>query len=554
MKFAGILLCASLPVGMMLSGLDVKNFGAVGDGVTDDSAALRKAVERLKADGGGRLDFPTGVYRIGTRHGGLVFNGVSNLKISFAHDAMLLMDNLEANGNGGGHGMTFRAPAENIELLNVNIVWKNKPKRRSMGDGLRFEGFPENGRTLHNIRLENCRVEASAQTGAVLMGCSNVTVKNFTVKNSWADGLHFNACRNVTVDGVNGEMTGDDTLAFVTYYAPKFSGKTGTVFSLPGLGEWNNSDSSAINIHASGGRANGIRIAGAKNLKISNVEVKGKSSGTIVDAGTVGPRHKWQYLASRGIEIRNGKLQNCDTGLYIWQFNAGLDKDKFSAFDIMCEHFTISGCRNDSVHLSGASGIRLKDFRTDGCRWRFRTFRDCVVEQAAIAGAPFLLIGNDAPVKPEETVKLTTNCSRLNEIALSSGILEIQKCRGIDLQNVSISGTPAGAVFVRQTFDSIFRQFKLTGINRDNKSGAIAIRLLQSRKLNWDNVEISTKHPLAASFEIGGGNAQLRCGDISVKNLSSVPESIPAVRFQKGPSAPENCTISTLSGKQIKIK
>ncbi|PWM81885.1 MAG: hypothetical protein DBX90_06735, partial [Lentisphaerae bacterium] len=172
MKFACTLLCASLPAATLLAGLDVKTFGAAGDGVADDSAALRKAAERLKADGGGTLDFPAGTYRIGTRRGGPVFDGVSNVRINFAPGAVLLMDNLEADGNGGGHGLTFRAPAENIELYNVSIVWKNRPRRRSMGDGLRFEGFPQEGKTLRSIRLENCRVEASAQTGAVLMGCS----------------------------------------------------------------------------------------------------------------------------------------------------------------------------------------------------------------------------------------------------------------------------------------------------------------------------------------------------------------------------------------------
>ena len=351
----------------------------------------------------------------------------------------------------------------------------------------------------------------------------------------------------MTVDGVTGEETGDDTLAFVTYYAPEFTGKTGTVFSLPDLGEWNNSNSSAANIRSAGGRANGIRIAGAKDLKISNVEVEGKSSGIIVDAGAVGARHKWQYLAGRGIEIRDVKLRNCDTGFYVWQFNAGLDDPRFAGFDVKCENFAISGCRNDSVHLSGVSGVRLKNFRTDGCRWRFRTFRDCAVEQAAIAEAPFLLIGDDAPVKPEESARLAANRTRLDGVALTGGMLEIQKCRGLDLRKVDITGTPAGAVFVRQTFDSSFREFKLAGINRENKPGTFAIRLLQSRGLQWNQVEVTAAHPLAAVFEIGGGNAKLRSGDITVENLAAVPEPTPPVRFQGGPFAPENCTVSSPS-------
>lgn len=35
MKFACTLLCASLPAATLLAGLDVKTFGAAGDGVAD---------------------------------------------------------------------------------------------------------------------------------------------------------------------------------------------------------------------------------------------------------------------------------------------------------------------------------------------------------------------------------------------------------------------------------------------------------------------------------------------------------------------------------------
>lgn len=43
--------------------VSVKDFGAVGDGVTDDTAAIQKAIDELSADGGGYLLFPAGVYK-----------------------------------------------------------------------------------------------------------------------------------------------------------------------------------------------------------------------------------------------------------------------------------------------------------------------------------------------------------------------------------------------------------------------------------------------------------------------------------------------------------
>ena len=46
--------------------LDLKNFGAVGDGVTDDGPALQRALDALAAAGGGTLNVPAGRYAIVT--------------------------------------------------------------------------------------------------------------------------------------------------------------------------------------------------------------------------------------------------------------------------------------------------------------------------------------------------------------------------------------------------------------------------------------------------------------------------------------------------------
>ena len=46
--------------------VSVKDFGAKGDGVTDDSSAIQNAINDLSAVGGGTIYFPAGVYFVGT--------------------------------------------------------------------------------------------------------------------------------------------------------------------------------------------------------------------------------------------------------------------------------------------------------------------------------------------------------------------------------------------------------------------------------------------------------------------------------------------------------
>jgi hypothetical protein len=82
------------------------------------------------------------------------------------------------------------------------------------------------------------------------MGCSDIDVENFRVTGTWADGLHFNACRHIHVNGVTGIETGDDTLSFVTYQDDNaisaYSGAPGS-YARTDFEEWNSNGSTAIN-------------------------------------------------------------------------------------------------------------------------------------------------------------------------------------------------------------------------------------------------------------------------------------------------------------------
>src|SRR5688572_28943421 len=43
---------------------NVKDFGATGDGATNDTAAISKAIETASSNGGGTVTFPTGKYMV----------------------------------------------------------------------------------------------------------------------------------------------------------------------------------------------------------------------------------------------------------------------------------------------------------------------------------------------------------------------------------------------------------------------------------------------------------------------------------------------------------
>ena len=246
--------------------IDVRDFGAVGDGTQDDSIAIRNAVAELKS--GDVLLFPSGQYRFTQRHpaGGAAISivGISDVSIDFDTGAELLMDNLDDNGAGTSHGIVLRGPLERVSLHNVAVRWASQPALRSMGDGIRVVGYASDtsavpdgwtgpGRPVSWVTLSDCRVESSPQAGVIMMGVSDITVDGLHVEYTMADGLHFNACRRGTVERYSATNTGDDGLALVTYYSPeaRFDSASET-FSFPALTEWSNTDFDVTDVHVSG--------------------------------------------------------------------------------------------------------------------------------------------------------------------------------------------------------------------------------------------------------------------------------------------------------------
>ena len=46
---------------------NVKDFGAKGDGTTDDTLAIRQAIDYVKSQNGGQIYFPSGVYDLSVK-------------------------------------------------------------------------------------------------------------------------------------------------------------------------------------------------------------------------------------------------------------------------------------------------------------------------------------------------------------------------------------------------------------------------------------------------------------------------------------------------------
>jgi len=363
--------------------VDVRKFGARGDGATDDSRAIQAAVAALRSKG--TLYFPRGVYRFALRHppGGaaIVITGVSDVEVVFEPGAELHMDNLDpATHTGTSHGLLVRGPASRISLRNVNIRW-TYGATRSLGDGIRVLGCPTFGKAppsgwagpmapVDGIAVHDCVVRASPQTGVTMLGVSDITVAGLQVADTGADGMHFNACRQATIDLYSAVDTGDDGLALVTYFDPQFAfDEAAYTFSFPSLTDWSNADFAIKRVSVVGGKANGIRLAGANRVTIGELQVVGVRSGSAVMADSAEPSTDagWNYVASREVRFTEVIAMNCDMGVHLLARPGASGELRFTDFDLHIDEAKLGGCGNWSVRAESLTEHQVGGLRLQKC-------------------------------------------------------------------------------------------------------------------------------------------------------------------------------------------
>lgn len=372
------------PPAVARSVVNVRDHGAVGNGKSDDSPAVQAAVAALQS--GDTLFFPAGSYRFARQYpegsAAVAIAGISDVSIEFDPGAELVMDNLDsATGMGTSHGIFIRGPASRIALRNVKIRWA-APAPRSFGDGIRILGYPTGTTTapvgwsgppapVSGVSIASCDIRTSPQAGVILIGVSDVTVDDLQVHDTAADGLHFNACRRARVRGHTVTDNGDDGLALVTYYAdrPTFD-RDAQSFAFPDLTKWSNADFEISDVSVSGGRANGVRLAGANGVRLSGLTVSGKvaGAGVIVDsAAEIGPETSWQYVASRGVHLDDIAVDHCEMGIQLLARPGSTGDAKFSDFGVAARDVRIRDCSNWAVRAESLTRQPISGLRVAGC-------------------------------------------------------------------------------------------------------------------------------------------------------------------------------------------
>jgi hypothetical protein len=545
-------------------------YGALGDDV-DDSAAIEAAVAALTA--GDTLYFPPGKYRYTTvspANGAAIYlNAVSNVTIWFAPGAELLMDNL-SGGEGTSHGIFIKGACENVRLVNVRVRWRTAPSTRSTGDGFHVLGYPKESGvtagwtgstgTCADVALINCEAIDCPQTGAIFMGCDRPRVSNFFVKDCLADGIHFNACRAPRMTGLTAENTGDDGLAFVTYYgatdAPTsdiYTGQNGP-FSQLTLNEWCNGTAQASGITVREGSANGVRIAGMYQGSLSGVSVTGKSSGIIADSGEAGGSFDWTYLASRGCSVTGAAIDDCSTGLFVRVYNSdSADDEKFWRYSMVFSDFDITNCSIRCLRTQGESagqnsliaGLTFKGIRGNGTAISFAGIREAVITDIYNRSGTIQFHGQETALSGAMSTLPRHNVV-IDNIFCDGHTIAFQDIRAVQVGRIRSYNSSTDGVTITRCHTISFDDINVSLANRGNTGTVRGFLIAPGQHIRVKYYECdhdANTTTTWSAFELGGGSATHVSDNVHIEKSvyrNTVNGTGSGVTTQGGGFAPTN--------------
>ncbi len=208
-----------IPVSSYSAGvrLNVRDFGAVGDGTTKDTLAVQQALDRAAMLGGGEVFVPAGNYligaiRIGSKttldlDAGAVLQGSPDLT-----DYPLTQVRWEGKWIKGYIGLVSALNADNFAIAGLGkIVGNTAIKGRvDKATGLRHPALLEFV-GCRAVRVEGVVTQQNDMWSIHPVYCDDISFTNMTV-NGNADGIDVDSCTRVVIDNCQFD-TADDCIS-----------------------------------------------------------------------------------------------------------------------------------------------------------------------------------------------------------------------------------------------------------------------------------------------------------------------------------------------------
>src|SRR5580658_210369 len=200
--------------------LSVRDFGATGDGVTKDTAAIQQAIDRCWALGGGEALVPAGNYLTGAL--ALKSNTILRLEKDAAivgtpdfADYPITQVRWEGKWIPGRIALIYAIDANRTGVVGPGKIVGNPALggRPNANNPLRHPALIE-PINCNDIRFEDFSTSYNLMWSLHATYCENVSIKNLTIRSTGGngDGIDIDSCKHVRIDNCD-ISTGDDCIS-----------------------------------------------------------------------------------------------------------------------------------------------------------------------------------------------------------------------------------------------------------------------------------------------------------------------------------------------------
>ena len=228
--------------------LDVRSFGATGDGKALDSVAINRAIDAASDNGGGTVHLPAGQYLCAS------IRLKSNIGLYLDHGATIIAadgqvyDPPEPNaahayqdfGHSHFHNsLIWGENLENVSITGPGLIWGRGLSRGETDKSMAYAhitmgkfGFPSTQDTLHDgvgnkaISLKNCRnvlirdisILHGGHFAILATGVDNFIMDSVKIDTN-RDGVDFDCCHHVHMSNCSVNSPHDDGICLKSSYA-----------------------------------------------------------------------------------------------------------------------------------------------------------------------------------------------------------------------------------------------------------------------------------------------------------------------------------------------
>ena len=211
-----LIACVTAPAADLKS-YNVRTYGAKGDGVTKDTAAIQSALDACATNGGGRVVLPEGVYLTG----GLVVGANTTFQLEKAANLLgspdiadypLVHIRWEGEFRDGHCALISARNASNITIAGPGSIF-GPPISLGRLRNPRGPALIELSECTNTL-LENFSTEYEQLWSIHTLFCDKLTATGLTIRsiNVNGDGMDVDSCRNVLIEHCSID-TGDDAIS-----------------------------------------------------------------------------------------------------------------------------------------------------------------------------------------------------------------------------------------------------------------------------------------------------------------------------------------------------